>query len=191
MPLLEPIKVTLQVTAVFERLAVPYFIGGSLASTLYGTVRSTQDSDIVAELSVEKVPAFVSALKDDFYVDDQMVADAVTGRTSFNIIHRESMFKVDVFVSRNRRFEQTQFSRSRKVNLSNRPKRSAVFCSPEDILLAKMEWYRMGGEISERQWRDIDDVLKVQKNSLDIDYLNTMANELGVADLLERALSQT
>ena len=82
MPLLEPIKVTLQVTAVFERLAVPYFIGGSLASTLYGTVRSTQDSDIVAALSAEKVPAFVSALKDDFYVDDQMVADAVAGMFS-------------------------------------------------------------------------------------------------------------
>ena len=71
----EPVEVTLKVTDVFEKLGIPYLIGGSLASTLYGMVRTTQDSDIVAEMRLEHLQPFVSALQDEFYVDDEMIAE--------------------------------------------------------------------------------------------------------------------
>lgn len=189
--LLEPILVTAKVTAVLEELGIRYLIGGSLASTMYGMVRTTQDSDIVAELSVEHVQPFINALQTEFYVDEEMIAEAVTRQTSFNIIHRESMFKVDVFIPRQRAFELSQLARARRQVLSIEPRVEASVASAEDTLLAKLEWYRMGGEVSERQWRDVLGVLKVQTGSLDLKYLHRWARELGVDDLLNRALTQS
>ena len=96
----EPIEVTLKVTDVFEKLGIPYLIAGSLASTLYGMVRTTQDSDIVVEMRLEHLKAFVSDLQDEFYIDEEMIAESIQRNSSFNIIHRETMFKVDVFIPR-------------------------------------------------------------------------------------------
>jgi LEA14-like dessication related protein len=157
----DAIAVTVRVTKTLEELGVPYFIGGSLASTLYGMVRTTQDSDIIAELRIEHIPLLMNELQIDFYMDDEMIADAIAHHSSFNIIHRESMFKVDVFIPRSRSFVKMQFSRARHETLSSDAKLVAKVASPEDTLLAKLEWYRMGGEVSERQWRDVLGVLKV------------------------------
>jgi len=183
------IAVTVRVTNVLEALGVPYFIGGSLASTLYGMVRTTQDSDIIADLHAEHIPFLMDELQNEFYMDDEMIADAIAQRSSFNIIHRESMFKVDIFIPRARTFVNMQFSRARKETLSSDPLMVAKVASPEDTLLAKLEWYRMGGEVSERQWRDVLGVLKVQSEALDADYLHRMAREIQVEDLLDRALN--
>jgi hypothetical protein len=186
----EPIEVTFKVTEVLEALSVPYLIGGSLASTLYGMVRTTQDSDIVADMRQEHLHPFVAALQDEFYVDDEMIAEALQRHSSFNIIHRETMFKVDVFVPWPRPFLQSQLARAQKQAFVFETEISAKFASPEDTILAKLEWYRIGGEISERQWRDILGVLKTRANALDLDYLQKWASELRVKDLLERALQQ-
>jgi len=187
----EPIEVTLKVTSVLEELGIPYLIGGSLASTLYGMVRSTQDSDIVAEMETEHVQSFVAALKNEFFIDDEMIADAVKTNSSFNIIHRDTMFKVDVFIPRPRPFLQSQISRAQKQTFSLESEVSAKFASPEDTILSKLEWYRMGGEVSDRQWRDILGVLKIRAGELDIDYLRKWAGELNVSDLLERVLNES
>jgi hypothetical protein len=187
---IDAIVVTIRVTKALEAIGVPYFIGGSLASTLYGMVRTTQDSDIIADLSVEHISPLMDELQGEFYMDGEMIADAITHRSSFNIIHRESMFKVDFFVPRSRPFIKMQFSRARKEILSSDPQMTANVASPEDTLLAKLEWYRMGGEVSERQWRDVLGVLKVQAGSLDSKYLHHMASELQIEDLLDRALKE-
>ncbi len=186
----EPIEVTLKVTGIFEELGVPYLIGGSLASTLYGMVRTTQDSDIVAEMRLEHLRPFVMALHDEFYVDDEMIAESIQQHSSFNIIHRETMFKVDVFVPQPRPFLQSQLARAQKQTFAFETEISARFASPEDTILAKLEWYYIGGEVSERQWRDILGVLKVRADALDLDYLRKWASELKVSDLLERAIQQ-
>jgi hypothetical protein len=184
----EPIEVTIKVTHVLESLGVPYLIGGSLASTLYGMVRTTQDSDIVAEMRLEHLEPFVLALQDDFYMDDEMIAESIQRHSSFNIIHRESMFKVDVFIPRPSPFLQSQLARVQKQTFLFESEVSAKFCSPEDIILAKLEWYRLGGEVSERQWRDILGVLKTRAGELDLGYMRKWANDLQVYNLLERAL---
>lgn len=186
----EPIEVTLKVTALFEKLDIPYLIGGSLASTLYGMVRSTQDSDIVAEMRLEHLPAFLAALQDEFYMDEEMMAEAIRRQGSFNIIHRESMFKVDVFIPRPRPFLQLQLARAQRQTFALESEVSARFASPEDTILSKLEWYRLGAEVSERQWRDILGVLKTRAGELDLPYLRQWALELHVADLLERALRE-
>jgi hypothetical protein len=186
----EPVEVTLKVTGVLERLGVPYLIGGSLASALYGMVRTTQDADIVAEMRREHLSSFVDALRDEFYIDEEMIADAIQRHSSFNIIHRETMFKVDVFVPRPRPFLQSQLARAQKQTFVFEREVSANFASPEDTILSKLEWYRLGGEVSERQWRDVLGVLKTRAGELDLDYLRRWANELNVSDLLERALKE-
>ncbi len=187
----EPIEVTLKVTDVFEKLGAPYLIAGSLASTLYGMVRTTQDSDIVVEMRPEHLQAFVSALQGEFYIDEEMIAESIQRNSSFNIIHRETMFKVDVFIPRPRPFLQAQLDRAQRQTFSFETEMSAKFASPEDTILSKLEWYRMGGEVSDRQWRDILGVLKTRAGELDLEYLRQWAAELHVSDLLERVLKES
>lgn len=186
----EPVEVTLKVTNVFEKLGVAYVIGGSLASTLYGMVRTTQDSDIVAEMRMEHLQPFVSTLRDEFYVDDEMIAESIQHNSSFNIIHRETMFKVDVFIPRPRPFLESQLARAQKQTFVFETEVSAKFASPEDTILSKLEWYRMGGEVSDHQWRDILGVMKTLADELDLAYLRRWAGDLKVSDLLERALKE-
>ncbi|MGB7538241.1 MAG: hypothetical protein WBM17_06850 [Anaerolineales bacterium] len=185
-----PIAVTLKVTAILEELHVPYFIGGSVASTLYGMVRTTQDSDLIADLRSEHIRPLALALEGEFFIDPELVTDAVARRASFNIIHRESMFKVDVFIPRETAFIKNQFARARREILSADPEARAYVATAEDVLLAKLDWYRLGGESSERQWRDVLGVLKLQADTLDRDYLRRMAEELKVGVLLDLALSE-
>jgi len=104
-------------------------------------------------------------------MQNEMIVDAIARRFSFNIIHRESMFKVDVFNPRQRSFEKMQFVRARREILSKEPEAQALVSTPEDVILSKLEWYRLGGEVSERQWRDVLGVVVVQAGALDLDYL--------------------
>ncbi len=188
----EPVEVTLIVTGVFEKLGVPYLIGGSLASTLYGMIRTTQDADIVADMRMEHLEPFVSALQDDFYLDDEMITASIQRQSSFNIIHRETFFKVDVFIPRPRPFLQSQLARAQRqfFNFETVSPVSAKFASPEDTILSKLEWFRLGGEVSDRQWRDILGILKTRGDELDVDYLQQWADELKVRNLLERAMQE-
>lgn len=189
----EPVEVTLKVTGVLEKLGVPYLISGSLASALYGMVRTTQDSDIVAEMQLEHLQPFVSSLEDEFFMDEEMVAAAIRRHSSFNIIHREAIFKVDVFVPSPRPFLQSQLARAQRQVFffeADSPV-GAKFASPEDTVLSKLEWYRMGGKVSDRQWRDILGVLKTRAGQIDLIYLRHWGAELKVSDLLERALRES
>jgi len=186
----EQIAVTLLVIDALEKLNVRYLIGGSLASALYGVPRATMDADLVADLRVEHAEALARALADAFYVDAEMIRDAVRQQRSFNVIHLETAFKVDIFVRKQRAFDESQLARRIKYVVATDPERTAFVASAEDTILAKLEWYRLGGETSERQWRDVLGIIKTQGERLDAAYLRYWAAQLGVADLLERVLNE-
>jgi len=187
----ESTRVTLLVTQTLENLGISYAIGGSLASSLHGVMRSTLDVDIVADMRLEHIQPLVAALSKEFYADDEMMRDAIEHKSSFNLIHYETAFKVDIFIRKSRAFDQMQLERRRSSVIATDPEQSVYVTSPEDVILSKLEWYRMGGEVSERQWRDILGVLKTRAGELDLDYLRKWAIELKVADLLDRALKES
>ena len=186
----EPIRVTLSVTEALESLDIPYLIGGSLASTVHGIGRATMDADILADLQREHLAPFVQSLGGDFFVDEEAVQIAVSQRASFNIIHKETMFKVDVFIQKGGEFDRAQLERRVNELIDTDPERRAYFASPEDIILAKLDWYRMGGGVSDRQWQDVINVIRVQGERLDADYLRKWAAHLQVEHLLERAFDE-
>ena len=185
---IDPIAVALAVTRVFDALGIVHTIGGSIASSIAGEPRSTLDIDIVAALRDTDVPALVTALSPDFYVSEKALRRAVRDRSSANLIHQATQVKVDIFVAGGTPLDEQQLRRRRAVEIS--PGRSLHVHPPEDILLQKLHWYRKGGETSDRQWRDILGIIRVQGPRLDRDYLTLNAPLLDVADLLARALCE-
>ena len=185
-----PLEVTMIVVEALESLGVPYLIGGSLASSLFGSTRATLDADILADLRPEHAESLQRKLSQEFYLDPEAMREAIRRRGSFNAIHMETAFKIDLFVPRDRPFDRMELERRQRYEVGTSPPQSAYFASPEDVILAKLEWYLSGGEVSDRQWIDILGVLKVQGERLDRQYLQRQAEELGVADLLERALRE-
>src|SRR5262249_16506800 len=131
----------------------------------------------------------VEALQDEFYIDTSMIREAVQHRTSFNVIHLETMYKVDVFVQPAHAWAKLELTRRRLERVGAEPDSITLhFCSPQDIILHKLDWYRQGDGISDRQWEDVLGVLKVQEGQLDAGYLRHWANELRLTDLLEGAV---
>lgn len=184
----EPLAVTLEVIAVLDALAVPYVIGGSLASATHGTARATMDADLVVALDDGAVPELVARLQSRFYIDEGAAYRAVAAHSSFNLIHYDTMFKLDLFVAKERPFDVAQLAQRQAVVVDESSGKTVYVLSPENTILAKLEWYRLGGDQSERQWRDVLGIVNVQ-TELDWAYLVTSAREMGIADLIERIIS--
>lgn len=171
-----------------DALGVRCYVGGSVASSIHGVPRASIDADVVAELDADRVAPVAARLRALYYLDEERMRDAVERRLSFNVIHLSTMFKIDVFVSKGRPFDRAAFARARVDALgeaTDAPK--ARVASPEDTVLAKLEWFRRGGEASERQWTDVVGLLRARSGRLDTAYLEKWAAALGVTDLLERA----
>ena len=179
--------VTLRVVAELERLGVEYLVGGSIASSVHGRPRTTQDVDLVARLAGRHVPDLVAALEQEFYIDAGMAIDAISRRASFNIIHLATMLKVDIFVFNGDELSHAEMRRRVAVTLRDA---SVWFASPEDIVLQKLDWYRKGEGVSERQWRDTIGVIAVQGARFDLAYARAWAEKLALTELLDRALAE-
>lgn len=183
----EPLAVISEVVAALERLGIGYVIGGSFASSVHGVPRATNDVDLVADVRYEHVEAVVAALRDEFYIDRTAVRRAIEHGSSFNLIHYGTVFKVDVFVQGADGFRRAQLARGNTITVRGR---SLRVLSPEDTVLAKLHWYREGGGVSERQWRDVLAVIAVQGEALDLEYLRQAADGMSLGELLARALSE-
>lgn len=190
-PLCDAFVAIRPMVAALERLNVRYYLGGSIASSAYGTARATLDADLVADLSLQHVAPLVATLGPQFYADANMISDAIRRKSCFNVIHLATMFKVDVFAVKDRDYDREALRRIHKDTLTLDPSGDEFFlASAEDIVLNKLEWFRLGDKVSERQWQDVLGVLKVQHGRLDMDYLQRWSDRIGVRDLLEEALRQ-
>jgi len=173
-----------------DRLGVRYYIGGSVASSSHGVGRSTLDVDVVAELVEASVLSLIAKLQNKYYISQAAALDAVQRRLSFSLVCLANSFKIDVFVSRNRDFDRAVLERAETEMLGAANPLSARVATAEDIVLLKLEWYRLGNEASQKQWDDLTRVVKLQADCLDRQYLDRWAEELGVADLLDRLMGE-
>ena len=188
-PLPTALRVALTVGKALDQVGAGYFLGGSLASSIQGEPRATNDIDIVVALHEAKVHAFAQALGPDFDVDEQSLQEAARALGSWNIFHLPTAIKVDLFILRDSEFDLSEFSRRQQVQLL--PGESLTVKSAEDTVVRKLLWFRQGGEVSSNQWRDVVQVLRVAGSALDLAYARRWAERLGVADLLERAQAES
>ena len=182
------LKAIQPVISVFVELSIPYYIGGSIASSIYGMARATLDVDIIADIKIEHVSLLRKQLEEEFYIDEEVIKDAIKKLSSFNLIHLETMIKIDVFIHKPELYAEETILRRRKDTIEDsKGTLEFYFSSPEDIILNKLQWYDDGGRVSERQWLDVIGVIKVQGGNLDKDYLRKWGRELSLYDLLKKA----
>ena len=187
----DPLAVVARLAQVFDDLKIPYVVGGSFASSLYGIPRATQDVDLMASLRLIHVDPITKELESDFYVASELISDAIRRHGSFNVIHLATMFKADIFVPREDAWSREEMDRARSEILQlDESLHTIRFSSPEDTVLHKLCWFKLGGSLSDRQWADILGVLRIQGESLDLAYMERWAAILNVADVLARARLQ-
>ena len=185
----EIVTTLLPVVAAFNRLRIPFYVGGSIASSYHGAIRSTMDIDIVSELQLQHVDDFLSQFGQDFYVSEIAVRQAIARRSCFNLINFGTSLKVDVFISRGRTFDRACMLRAETARMEGENRTIDVpIATVEDIIISKLEWYLLTDESSERQWEDVNRLIRLVGSTLDRDYLQDSAQMLGVSDLLERLL---
>jgi hypothetical protein len=185
----DALQIAARVCEVLESLGLPYSIGGSIASSFSGEPRSTLDIDIVVSLDNATVDRLVEQLEGEFYIDGEALRRAVHRRSTTNLIHRTTSLKVDLFIAGGSPLDDELLRRRITVAVGIEGVHLRIH-TPEDILLQKLRWYRLGAEVSDRQWRDVLGIVRVQGPHLDQDYLSDGADRMGVVDLLERALRE-
>jgi hypothetical protein len=188
-PLPDPLLLAAQVCTLLGSLNITYSVGGSIASSLSGEPRSSVDIDIVVLLEATHVGPLADALEPEFYVHRPALERAIARQGSVNVIHRESSIKIDLFVAGGSPIDEDTLRRRMNVMVGDPSTRIYVH-TPEDILLQKLRWYRLGGDVSDRQWRDVLGIVRVQGTRLDSEHLTAGAQKLAVEDLLGRALRE-
>jgi len=172
----------------FKALGIPYRIVGSVASSSQGMLRATLDVDMVVQLEKIHIPRLTARLGSDYYADPDGMGEALARGSSFNLIHLETMIKLDLFPLGQREYDQVSFARVQTLDLGAEFR--ANFKTPEDVVLGKLEWFEAAERTSERQWRDVVGLLKVQGERLNLEYMRRWARDLNLTELLEQAISE-
>jgi hypothetical protein len=178
--------------AAIDRLEIQYFVGGSAASSTWGHARFTQDVDLVVALALDNVEEFAAELtKEEFYADVGLMREGIQHHRAFNVMYQPFLYKFDLFPLQDDAYSRSQLNRRQftETNVLGEPIECAM-ASPEDVILSKLRWFRLGGETSQQQWIDLKGVVQVRGPKLDLNYLHEWAPKLKVADLLERLLGE-
>lgn len=185
-----PFKVLSLVARVLEQQRITYVLVGSLASSMHGMYRSTADIDIVADVHSEQVIPLLTALQENFYVDEHAVREAIDRRQSFNAIHFDSVFKVDIFIPKSDEFSRKLIERRELRKLAPDVEQMVYVATAEDTILAKLRRYDSGGRVSNIQWTDVVGIIGGSSSKLDLDYLREWSETLGLTELLDQAFRE-
>ncbi len=185
-----PFTVLSLVAKILEQLQITYVLVGSLASSFHGMYRSTADIDIVADVKPAQVLPLLNALQDNFYVDELAVREAIDRRQSFNAIHFDSVFKVDIFIPKSDSFSRKQLERRELRKLGPNVDQMVHVATVENTILAKLRGYHSGGRVSDTQWTDVVGMIGASAARLDLEYLGEWAETLGLSDLLKQAFDE-
>lgn len=178
------------VAKLLEQQGIPYVLVGSLASSIHGMYRSTADIDVVADVRSDQVIPLLTTLQENFYVDEHAVREAIDQRQSFNAIHFDSVFKVDIFIPKSDEFSRKQIERRQLRKLAPDSDQMVYVATAEDTMLAKLRWYVSGGRVSNTQWTDVVGIIGSSSSILDLEYLRDWAARLGLTELLDRAFAE-
>lgn len=181
----DQLEILVLVSERLMRQEIPYMVSGSMAMNQYAQPRMTRDIDIIIELSEQDVNRMVELFSADFYIDEETVSDAIEHRGMFNIIHNDSITKIDFIVRQDTPYRETEFSRRVEVKIG---KNRVSLVSAEDLLLSKLVWSK--DSQSEIQLNDIRNLV-VSKTDLDWVYLKHWASILSVSDSLKTIVGQT
>jgi hypothetical protein len=183
-----PLDLVVQIGAILDDVGLDWVLGGSLASSLVGEPRATLDIDVAVVLERRNVEALVAAVRADYYVSEPMVLEAVEHGSSFNLLHFGTGFKIDVFVLTDDALDRRQLAGRQTVTLDDGT--TIWVGSPIDQVLRKLRWFQSGGEVSDRQWRDVMAILTVQAQRIDHAELLAAADQLGLGPLASRAIAE-
>jgi len=176
-----------EVIEILEKLKIPYMIGGSVASIAYGEPRLTLDMDVVVDIGLQQVGSFAGSFGPEYYVSLESIQDAIRNRSHFNIIQSEVGVKVDFYVLNQDTFSQEEFKRKGRQAFDEN--RTAVFATPEDTIIKKLEWHKMGE--SQKHLEDIRGILKISSNKLDVKYIDKWSLKLEVFDIWQKLKSES
>lgn len=186
----DPIDVVVSVAEVLDLLDVPYALGGSLAASFFGEPRATADVDVAISIDPATGEDLLARAAAEFYVPLEAARRAIRSGGSFNLVRLADAMKVDLFVLGDGILDRRQIERRVRIAL---PGGAATLwvTSPEDQVLRKLDWFRLGGSVSDRQWRDVLGILRIRGGAIDEDYLRSTATATatGLAELVERAIS--
>lgn len=183
------LDVALLVAEAIDAVGGEYFIGGSVASSLQGEPRATNDIDFVVAMLGFRARTLAEKLGSDFEVDQAVLRNALSCGGSANIFYLPMVTKIDIFGLGSAPYDEVEFARRRRVKVRSSGAELWIK-SPEDTILRKLLWYREGGQVSQKQWRDVVEVLRVRGTDLDSVFLDTWATRLDVQTLLARARAE-
>jgi hypothetical protein len=175
---MDPFELLIIIARVFEKLKIPYFITGSIAAMTYGEPRFTNDIDMVADIKDWDIPGLIHYFPEpEYYIDADSINQAIQFKSQFKILHLPSGLKIDVIIKKKTFFDNSRFSRIKRLRLEEK---EINFASPEDVIIKKMEYYKMGS--SEKHLRDITGILKIYRGMIDFEYLK---HWISIFDLIE------
>jgi hypothetical protein len=182
-----PLAVAIEFASLLEQLRIEYALGGSVASSLLGEPRTTLDVDFAVRLDFAGLDGIIDALHAEFYIPLDAAKAALVDCSSFNLISHATGLKIDVFAVGDELLDRRQIDRRVRMQVRRSPRAEIWVTSAEDQVLRKLRWYQDGGEVSDRQWRDVVALVRTQRNHLDFADLEQAADQLQIRELLERA----
>jgi len=169
-----------------NRLDIPYLVTGAVASIVYGEVRVTHDIDLIVDLKRDDVENIAGAYPaKEFYCPPLETLRTEVGRSNrghFNLIHHETGFKADIYISGKDELHHWAFLKKREIEISGE---TIWLAPPEYVLLRKLEYYREGG--SDKHIRDIAGIMEVSGHQIAFNELEEKIMRLGLEKEWEKA----